>query len=67
MFTAMVMACVMHVQDACVVAEDSRGPYQTQEVCVVRAKEMIEELATMLPLPHTYKYKCVKDKDGISL
>jgi hypothetical protein len=58
MFTAIVLACVIGMPDNCVKAEDTRGPYKTQEECVLRSYEMITAMQMMLPAPHTFKYKC---------
>ena len=70
MFTAMVLACAIGSVDAstCVEATDTRGPYETQEECMMRVHEMVSVLAATMPVPMHYSYKCVKPTpEGISL
>jgi len=59
MFTAIVLACIMTAPDTCVEAVDTRGPYPTEEQCVMRAYQMMTELQVLFPVPHKYEYKCV--------
>lgn len=70
MFTAMILACAMGSVDSstCVEAIDTRGPYDTQEECMMRVHEMVSVLASTMPVPMHYSYKCVKPTpEGISL
>lgn len=61
MFTAVILACVIGMPDACVEAEDTRGPYATEQECVMRAYEMISSMQMLLPIPHMYKHKCTTE------
>jgi len=70
MLTAIVLACVIGMPDKCITAEDTRGPYKTEQECVMRAYEMITGMQMILPVPHEYSYKCVEQsikKKGILL
>jgi hypothetical protein len=58
MFTAIVLACVIGMPDKCITAEDTRGPYKTEQECVMRAYEMITGMQMIFPVPHMYRYKC---------
>ena len=43
MFTAIVFACHAVVTNACFQLVDDRGPYPTEQRCVVRVQEMIKD------------------------
>jgi hypothetical protein len=55
----MVLACSLVADSECIVAEDTFGPYKTEEACIDRARVMIEQMTYILPGPHQYKFKCV--------
>ena len=70
MFEAWVMVCVMGQAGNCFPAQDTRGPYETEGQCVMRAHEMVAQMRMAFPMPHTYQYKCVEQsikQKGISL
>jgi len=59
MFYAAILACTLINPDACVEAEDTRGPYKTREECVLRVEEMIADTIPLLPrIPHSFKFRC---------
>ena len=64
MFTAIVLACAIGSTDAstCIEATDERGPYETQEECVMRVHQMVTALQMTMPVPKQYSYKCSSDK-----
>ena len=64
MFEAIVVFCALGVTDPSewVTAEDTRGPYETREECVMRVHQMISALAMTMPVPMHYSYKCEEPK-----
>ena len=58
MFEAIVLACLMAQPDMCITAEDARGPYQTEEECVMRVHQMVTAMQLTFPVPHVYSYRC---------
>ena len=59
MFYAVILACTIINPDACVEAEDTRGPYKTRAECVLRVEEMIADTIPLLPrIPHSFKFRC---------
>jgi hypothetical protein len=42
----------------CIKAEDARGPYQTEEECVMRVHQMVTAMQLTFPVPHVYSYRC---------
>ena len=70
MFEAVVLACIMAQPNMCVTAEDTFGPYETKDQCVMRVHEMVAQMRMSFPVPHDYSYKCVEQsikKKGIML
>jgi hypothetical protein len=68
MFEAIILACLMSQPDMCITAEDARGPYQTEEECVMRVHQMVTAMQLTFPVPHTYRYKCREpEAKGVSL
>jgi len=66
MFHAMILFCALSNPNSCVVADDMYGPYKTREECVARTTEMISAVASIVPEPQTYKFKCVDDAPKVS-
>ena len=60
MFEAIVVFCALGVTDPseCVTAEDTRGPYETREECMMRVHQMVSTLAMTMPVPMQYSFKC---------
>ena len=68
MFEAVVLACLMSQPDMCIKAEDARGPYQTEEECVMRVHQMVTAMQITFPVPHIYRFKCREpEAKGVSL
>tara|TARA_E500000178_G_scaffold287735_1_gene290099 strand:- start:30143 stop:30358 length:216 start_codon:yes stop_codon:yes gene_type:complete len=68
MFEAMIVACHIGAQSACIKVEDQRGPYNTQEQCEARLAEITKDLIgmwTQYQLPFVFKgHYCTVDTDG---
>ena len=59
MFYATILACTLINPNACIEADDTRGPYKTREECVLRVEEMIADSVTLLPaIPHSFRFRC---------
>ena len=70
MFEAIVLFCAIGVTDPnqCITAEDTRGPYETQEECYGRVQEMITGISMMMPVPLNFHFKCEEPQlKGMSL
>ncbi len=61
LYTAMVLACSLVAESNCIVAEDTYGPYKTEEECLARTQVMIEQMTFIMPGPHQYKFRCVPE------
>jgi hypothetical protein len=46
------------------VLEDTKGPYETKELCEERVGEMVGMLPMMFQPPYDIKYKCTKNPNG---
>lgn len=45
MYEALVLICLMGaIENGCVEAQDTRGPYQTKQECIARTQEMTRDL-----------------------
>ena len=49
LFTAMLLACSIYVPSQCVQFDDTRGPYKTEDECIVRLAEMIGTIREISP------------------
>ena len=59
MFTAVVIACVIGQPNNCIQFNDTRGPYDQEEVCKTRSYEMARAvLPTLPPVPFQFLLKC---------
>ena len=59
MFYATILACTLINPNACIEADDTRGPYGTKAECLIRVEKMITDMGALLPpVPHSYKFKC---------
>jgi len=59
MFTAMVLVCSLVGGEDCIEFIDNRGPYLTEESCMVRVNQMMRDIDLTLPSePMEYRYKC---------
>ena len=70
MFTAMVLACAVGMTDVCIEATDEWGPYESEELCLMRVHQMVATMNATLPTPHEFRYKCVEHsikQKGVSL
>ncbi len=64
MFLAIVMVCSLVREGDCMKFTDTRGPYLSENVCIARVNEMIEDISPTLPgEPNKFMYKC-DDKIG---
>jgi hypothetical protein len=68
MLTAMVLVCSLMTRDDCVQFTDNRGPYKTEEECLVRVEEMVASITPTLPrVPVQFMWKCEELKKGSSV
>lgn len=59
MWEVFMLACALGRPDMCLIIENTRGPYDTKEICIERAKVMIQEAPSFIPWPHQIIYKCI--------
>jgi len=66
MFYAAIMVCSLQAGAVppCMVLKDTKGPYETKELCEERVGEMVGMLPMMFQPPYDIKYKCTKNPDG---
>jgi len=72
MFEAFVLVCYMGNPEYCKGVSDTRGPYETSEICHERLEEMKDDLIDIFPktklLPHSgYCGKINETKERIAL
>jgi hypothetical protein len=62
MFEAAILVCLASLPDFCVELMDNRGPYPTNQQCIERVAEMIQDTKKFGPeyFTATYKYNCEK-------
>ena len=62
MFEAAILVCLASLPDFCVELVDDRGPYPTNQQCVERDAEMIQDTKRFGPeyFTGTYRYSCEK-------
>ena len=65
MFTPIIFACAFIVTQECVRFEDDWGPYATEEQCIERIVEMINNIRTISPDLHIVRTLCRIEK-GVS-
>ena len=67
MFLAIVMVCSLVSEGDCVKFTDNRGPYLSEDACIARVHEMIEDITLTLPnKPSEFRYKC-DNKTGVEI
>tara|TARA_R100000734_G_C3312708_1_gene103807 strand:- start:838 stop:1056 length:219 start_codon:yes stop_codon:yes gene_type:complete len=62
MFTAILFVCSLIDQTNCYKLVDNRGPYETEEKCLTRVEEMINDIPNVLPHYRTVRFTCNNDK-----
>lgn len=65
MFVAILMVCPVFAAQECLELTDNRGPYPSEEACLVRIEEMVNHVKTVLPPPYVIYYKC--EPPGVEL
>jgi|DEB0MinimDraft_6_1074348.scaffolds.fasta_scaffold621776_1 3-oxoacyl-[acyl-carrier-protein] synthase III len=61
MFTAMLLACSIYLPTNCVQFDDTRGPYKTEDECIVRLAEMIGTIREISPELVVRATRCATD------
>lgn len=63
MYSATVIICLIANMQACLIAEDSYGPYPTFKQCKARAEEMVSQVRK-LPFHEPTHWRCKKSGDS---
>ena len=58
MFKAFVTICIIAMPNTCQTLEDTRGPYETKQLCKVTALEISRQVNKYYPLWKPVKYRC---------
>jgi len=62
MFEASILICSLITTAECMTLEDTRGPYETQQLCKNRVNEMVQDVWEIIPDNSSIKYRCVLPK-----
>jgi hypothetical protein len=60
MFEAFILVCAMNIKDECMELQDTRGPYETRQLCKTRVDEMFTSMLPIIPPNSDMKWKCVQ-------
>ena len=65
MFVAILMVCPVFAAQECLELTDNRGPYPSEDACLVRIEEMVAHVKVTIPPPYALYYRC--EPPGVKL
>lgn len=65
MFAAILMVCPVFAAQECLQLTDNRGPYLSEDACLVRIEEMVTHVKATIPPPYALYYRC--EPPGVKL